>query len=281
MNAIVEVAIGLGFVYLLFSALASSLTESVSALLDRRSKSLWRTLGLILGPDLRRKLLNHPAIAGIELDRDSDDIDAARGTMRLWWPARTPPNYLSPRSVALALADIGPTTDRMATLIRTFQSDGSGAINAEGLFRLEKWFTEQMERTSNEYKRWTQVLTLVVVVVLTGIFDLDTIRIASGLYQHSALRTAVADKVADELKGKTLEDISKTSPSLTVIAELPIGWTAGDGQKRTWIAAVLGWLLTVLALSLGAPFWFDAVGKFVNLRLAGKKPQADPQQFAG
>jgi hypothetical protein len=35
---------------------------------------------------------------------------------------------------------------------------------------------------------------------------------------------------------------------------------------------VLGWLLTVLALSLGAPFWFDLLNKFMNVRFAGKSP---------
>jgi hypothetical protein len=36
---------------------------------------------------------------------------------------------------------------------------------------------------------------------------------------------------------------------------------------------ILGWLFTVLAVSLGAPFWFDLLNKLVNLRGAGKKPE--------
>jgi hypothetical protein len=34
----------------------------------------------------------------------------------------------------------------------------------------------------------------------------------------------------------------------------------------------LGWLLTALAISLGAPFWFDLLNKFVKLRESGPKP---------
>lgn len=34
----------------------------------------------------------------------------------------------------------------------------------------------------------------------------------------------------------------------------------------------LGFLLTALAISLGAPFWFDLLNRFVNLRVAGTKP---------
>lgn len=33
----------------------------------------------------------------------------------------------------------------------------------------------------------------------------------------------------------------------------------------------LGFLLTALAISLGAPFWFDLLNKFINLRASGKK----------
>jgi hypothetical protein len=34
----------------------------------------------------------------------------------------------------------------------------------------------------------------------------------------------------------------------------------------------VGWLLTILALTLGAPFWFDMLNKFINIRFAGKSP---------
>lgn len=35
-----------------------------------------------------------------------------------------------------------------------------------------------------------------------------------------------------------------------------------------------GWLLTIIAVSLGAPFWFDLLTRFTNLRGAGAKPAA-------
>ena len=41
---------------------------------------------------------------------------------------------------------------------------------------------------------------------------------------------------------------------------------------------VVGWLLTGAALTLGAPFWFDLLNKFVNLRGAGVKPKRQDEQ---
>lgn len=269
MNGILEVAIGVGFVYLLFSAITSSLVEWMSATFDRRSKSLWHSLNLILGPDLRRTLLQHPAISGIRLDNES--ADPVQRPYWLWWPGRTPANYLAPRSVAIALADIARSgsvaTNRLARLFGSFRDDAG--VNAEVLFRLEKWFAEQMERTSSQYKRWTQVWTLAVAVAMTGVFDLDTIRIASALYRNSVLRTAIADQVAEQVKGRTLDQID---PALKNYSDLPIGWTRDRLARLNWLTASAGWLISVVALGLGAPFWFDLVSRIVNLRQTGSRP---------
>src|SRR5262249_25844287 len=39
-----------------------------------------------------------------------------------------------------------------------------------------------------------------------------------------------------------------------------------------WAINVGGWLLAAIAVSLGAPFWFDLLNKLINVRLAGSKP---------
>ncbi len=46
----------------------------------------------------------------------------------------------------------------------------------------------------------------------------------------------------------------------------PAGWS--------WWPTIGGWLLTGLALMLGAPFWFDTLCRFVNVRNIGIKPAA-------
>ena len=33
-----------------------------------------------------------------------------------------------------------------------------------------------------------------------------------------------------------------------------------------------GWILTAIAASLGAPYWFDTLNKFMNVRAAGTSP---------
>lgn len=64
---------------------------------------------------------------------------------------------------------------------------------------------------------------------------------------------------------------------------LPLGWTTDEEDPRAWpgsgaglLSRLLGWSLTVVALSLGAPFWFDLLGKVSRLRQTGVRPADDP-----
>jgi len=86
---------------------------------------------------------------------------------------------------------------------------------------------------------------------------------------------------------------SSTSPSLdqskknvqealALGTNLPIGWT--ENAKAAWsqtpgnkTEAIIGWLITAIAASFGAPFWFDFVNRTLglNARLSGSKPKAN------
>ena len=50
-----------------------------------------------------------------------------------------------------------------------------------------------------------------------------------------------------------------------------------------WIVALntFGLLITAVALTLGAPFWFDLLKKVANVRSAGKAPSERPVEKAG
>jgi hypothetical protein len=79
---------------------------------------------------------------------------------------------------------------------------------------------------------------------------------------------------------------------------LPIGWDSQvEGKQRPtlrfWQAAfwdlstgwpdqlkrhILGWILTALAVSLGAPFWFDLLNKFIVVRSTVKPKEKSPEE---
>jgi hypothetical protein len=44
---------------------------------------------------------------------------------------------------------------------------------------------------------------------------------------------------------------------------------------------ILGYMLTALAISFGAPFWFDLLNKLIQIRGSGAKPEEDKKKNAG
>lgn len=47
----------------------------------------------------------------------------------------------------------------------------------------------------------------------------------------------------------------------------------GNPYQKGGVVTFFGWLMTALAISLGAPFWFDLLNKFIQLRSSVAKPK--------
>jgi hypothetical protein len=43
--------------------------------------------------------------------------------------------------------------------------------------------------------------------------------------------------------------------------------------RISWFWTIIGWIISALAVSMGAPFWFDTLQRLLNLRAAGVKPE--------
>jgi hypothetical protein len=89
------------------------------------------------------------------------------------------------------------------------------------------------------------------------------------------LRTALANAAAAPGTSVTPKSTLDTLQTLG----LPIGWTAAPAPRDSLslvLAHGLGWLLTAFAVSLGAPFWFDLLNKFVVVRSTVKPQEKSP-----
>lgn len=59
----------------------------------------------------------------------------------------------------------------------------------------------------------------------------------------------------------------------------PSTWIIWDSSAwRPWSFKLLGWLLTAVAVSLGAPFWFDLLNKFMVVRSTVKPHEKSPEE---
>ena len=128
----------------------------------------------------------------------------------------------------------------------------------------------------------------------------DTFAVGRALWSDGTLRAQMV-QVADATvkagplpdstagqneQGPTADQIKDRFKNLnTALRPLPIGWSFDaspplDQHKSdvenpwlSWALKALGLFATGLALSFGAPFWFDALSRFMNLRAAGAKPE--------
>ncbi|WP_018616623.1 hypothetical protein [Segetibacter koreensis] len=79
-----------------------------------------------------------------------------------------------------------------------------------------------------------------------------------------------------KLRYKSLNDsIMYASSQLKIVSKQSDELEAETYDKFDGFPSLLGWLITSLALTLGAPFWFDLLSKFMSIRTAGKKPGED------
>lgn len=88
--------------------------------------------------------------------------------------------------------------------------------------------------------------------------DKDSCRICDSLKRELACKGAKDSSLAKQLQA----DIEKYNATYNC--------SGNPYQKKStrWV----GWLLTALAISLGATFWFDMLNKLISLRNAGNKP---------
>ena len=85
------------------------------------------------------------------------------------------------------------------------------------------------------------------------------------------------DEVGDRDFRSSLEDLKGLlhNEIAEVRRPLGLGWEGIRLRNLTTyevVSKLLGFLLTALAVSLGAPFWFDLLKKLVNIRSAGARP---------
>jgi hypothetical protein len=176
----------------------------------------------------------------------------------------------------------------------------------EGLLRAtDAWFDRQMDRVSGWYKRYTQLVLLGIAFVAVFGLGIDSMRIASRLYADPATRNALVRAAVNAVpspapvpSGAPSPDPGEKAASAAQavasidqsFAQLPVdtyltgvagGWYDASAQRpwATPLLHLLGLLVTVFAAAAGAPFWFDLLGKLLNVRMAGPKPvsRADPK----
>jgi hypothetical protein len=158
--------------------------------------------------------------------------------------------------------------------------DAAGGDLAKARANIEAWFNSSMERVAGWYKRWTQAVIFVLGLVLVAVLNTDTLEIGNSLARDPSLRqslVAAAQEAAKKRDGDASGDVERRlEANLAEMRKigLPVGWSKArlpPDIDRSWIPLkIVGLALTTLAISFGAPFWFDVLNKFMIVRSSVK-----------
>ena len=153
---------------------------------------------------------------------------------------------------------------------------------AELRTEIAAWFDEGMNRVSGWYRRQTQWIIFAIGASVTLFANASTVHVARDLWQDDVLRYTVAQEAVSMASITTQSPDSLTVPD-ALLASFPVGWEnedpfgiregVPDWSWGTTLAHVIGWVLTAAAVSLGAPFWFDLLGRVAKLRGTGRRPE--------
>jgi hypothetical protein len=187
--------------------------------------------------------------------------------------------------------------NKAAEALLALLADAATVENSAERFRanLENWYNDAMDRVSGWYKKYTQKILLCVGLILAIVFNVDSIAVGRTLWFDHDMRQGLVgaaagfvdqnprpqQQAAPSSEQQLRDKMENTVLAFNAISSkylLPVGWhgTREEYLNRIthpeqWdltrlLIQLLGWSTTAVALSFGAPFWFDTLNKFMVVR---------------
>lgn len=286
-----DILIGMMTVYFMFGIACTAIVEAISAWTRIRSQNLDVALNEFLSGDLSQnqqfitQFFEHPLIQSLSKGNQGR------------------PSYIPPDIFAQVVEALVVSKSAMATLSAGVNAMPGNAKNnrIKGIletvvaqtgnnaatFRnaVAKQFDAVMDRASGWYKRKMQTITLIVATVLVLGGNIDSLNLATVLASNPDVRekmVAIAQQEVNEAKNQAQDKEriaiakGKYNHAIDVMqsAGFDLGWKGWPQGVAEWLAKVVGLLVTIFAVSLGGPFWFDILQRVMQVRSTGPKPAA-------
>lgn len=323
-STILEVVIGLVFIFLLYSLLATILQEIIGTWLALRGRVLRKAIERMLndgyvrerGKNARARLSDFFFGKAEEFPNSMADKFYHHPSVKYLSKRSRYPSYISAENYA-------------ETIFNMIREKGSGQTDMEKIGfairfnspcfedqtlkqlkdiytasqddvtifkqKLMGWFNETMDRATGWYKRKVKMILFIIGFVIAVAFNVDCIRIVKILSKDKTARTqlvqlgiAASDSTSAIGKLAKQEKINTHDTAYYEVRKaidesqqlIGGGWKKDANLGTVLLQAInitqtpfWGFLLTALAISLGAKFWFDLLNKLVAIRNAGVKPE--------
>jgi len=373
-SGIIDIVIGLVFIYLLYSLLTTIIQEIISTHFGFRGKMLERAIFRMLEDENKfnsrfkstfflfkktgnggkrnsasGEFYNHPLINFLGEDN-----------------SRNKPAYLNKECFSKVMVDLlrgddvkpdddvksliqksldeqklnwgnVKISDETHRFLRSIWADSKGDI-PKFKVHLEAWFEETMDRASGWYKKHIQIVLFFIGLLISIVFNVDTLKIVDKLEKDPKLREQIVQqanafvqehpnldtdlmqqeieykkalirqmKIDSSLKNNNTDIILEDSLKLVkyrllkarrdtllnrsekilkndiknINHSLGLEWESYKCKSPMFLCilkSLLGWVITALALSLGAPFWFDLLNRLMKLRGSVATPTSDDRE---
>lgn len=176
------------------------------------------------------------------------------------------------RNAAQRMANDKATEKVGKPLVSMITMAGNDALKLQK--SVEDWYNSAMDRVSGWYKYKTQWALFGIGLVIAVAINANTIGIVKQLSQDSTLRSSIvaaAESARDPQVNPGMSTEKRIETAKNSLADIdnvgiPLGWHHGDWNADHSLNMLVGWFLTGLAISLGAPFWFDILNKIMVVR---------------
>lgn len=189
--------------------------------------------------------------------------------------------------IALAIGVLLALTLNVDTIYIARQLSANDVLRARAVAAADAYYTSTGGQAELAKICTSEMATTKLPATTTAVTDNANAVKVAGATATTASTPPSPDAVLtdwEKVKDCVVHQINNATAELAAVG-YPIGWTGWQGgwpwpiqdgrpigqpsQNLGW--TIVGILITGLALSLGASFWFDLLGKFMNVRMTGKR----------
>jgi len=298
-----DVLIGAVTVLLLFSMAVTVITQVVTSLGGRRGRHLRSGLAGLLqqlgipASDVATRIadtmLRHPLIAdgkgklGTVVHREEFtklllDLASGNGVQKLEPDAQ---DDLKKALEAGGIKDADQALKNIRAMALQLEAsnpeipnqirDGLAILHeasSDFVARVNSWFDQTIDRVSHRFTVYTHWITMGVAVVVVLAVQLDIIAVMDRLWIDDQFRASIVSEATKQFSQDAGAQASATVDphpyynllNNTALVTFPLDanwWTRLKDVRK-----VPGMLLSILLISLGAPFWYNALKSLLKLR---------------
>ena len=302
-----DVVIAFVAVLVMATSIVSTLTQLAIAILKKRREILIAHLTTLLkkvgvaeadAQPLATGVVSHPDVQGssvVQRERLVEILlEKAVGNTAVSTALRTTLGVTDPQATLDAIRNrvlkLEADSPDLADHIRRTKAIVGNALAAnetvvmEGIVKIMSGFDEACDQMTHAMQAHARALTIAFSVIVAIVLPLDSIAIVKQLERNPTVVQQLVDTAkglkdagasADQDDLKKLQDQLKTQTNQIANPALGIQpgalfdlekWKGRSGADN-WLL-VFGILISIALMSLGAPFWFDALKNLLRLRPA-------------